>query len=58
MNGQIYPQQVQPQVTPTSVEAQFVQYIMPVLISIMFLVFIAGMIRDLFKGEEVKLPLD
>lgn len=58
MNGQIYPQQVQPQVTSTSVEAQFVQYIMPVLISIMFLVFIAGMIRDLFKGEEVKLPLD
>lgn len=44
------------EVQPATVQAQWVQYITPVLVGIMMLVFIGGMVRDLFKGEEVKLP--
>ena len=55
--NQVQPQQQIQQVVPYQVQAQLVQYITPVLVSIMLLVFIAGMIRDLFKGKEVKLPL-
>ncbi len=50
--------QPQGQIQPTTVQAQWVQYITPVLVGIMFCVLIAGMVRDLFKGEEVKLPLE
>jgi len=45
------------QVVPNHVQAQWVELIVPVLSGIMMLVFITGMVRDLFKGEEVKLPL-
>jgi hypothetical protein len=54
VNQQIAPYQ---QVQPQAVQAQWVQYIVPVLVGVMLLAFIAGMVRDLFKGEEVKLPL-
>ncbi len=37
-------------------QVQWVQYIAPVVMGIMMLVLIAGMVRDLIKGEEVKLP--
>lgn len=53
MNQQIQPQQ---QVQPYQVVAQWAELIVPVMAGIMLLVFIAGMVRDLFKGEEVKLP--
>ncbi len=46
------------QVQPYQVQVQQIQYIVPVLVGIMLLVFIGGMVRDLFKGEEVKLPLE
>ena len=51
--------QVVPQTQPQSqtVQPQWVEYIMPVMVGVMMLVFVAGMVRDLFKGKEVKLPL-
>jgi len=48
--------QLQPQVAPATVQAMWVQYITPIIVGLIFVVFLAGMIRDLFKGEEVKLP--
>lgn len=50
---------VVPQTQPQSqgVQAHWVELIMPVMIGVMMLVFVAGMVRDLFKGKEVKLPL-
>lgn len=57
MNQPIQPQEQIQQVGPYQVQAQWVEVIVPVLVGIMLLVFIAGMVRNLFKGEEVKLPL-
>jgi TRAP-type C4-dicarboxylate transport system permease small subunit len=54
MNQQIQPYQ---QIQSQAVQAQWVELIVPVLVGIMLLAFIAGMVRDLFKGAEVKLPL-
>jgi hypothetical protein len=57
-----YPQivpylQVVPQTQPQSqVVPQWVELIVPILVGVMMVVFIAGMVRDLIKGEEVKLP--
>lgn len=50
-------QSIQPQEQPQQVLAQWVELIVPVLVGVMMVVFIAGMTRDLFKGKEVKLPL-
>ena len=44
-------------VSPYQVTAQWVELIAPVLGGIMLAVLIAGMVRDLFTGKEVKLPL-
>jgi len=51
-------QELQPyqQVQPYQVQALWVQYIMPILTGMILVLFIAGMLRDLFKGKEVKLP--
>lgn len=57
MNQQVKPQEQIQQVTPYQVQAQWVELIVPVLVGLMMLVFVGGMVRDLFKGEEVKLPL-
>jgi uncharacterized integral membrane protein len=57
VNQPIQPQEQIQQVGPYQVQAQWVEVIVPVLVGIMLLVFIAGMVRNLFKGEEVKLPL-
>lgn len=54
MNEQIQPQGQQ--VLPYQIQAQWVELIVPVLVGMMMLVFISGMVRDLFKGKEVKLP--
>lgn len=35
---------------------QWTEFIIPVMIGVMILVFIAGMVRDLIKGKEVRLP--
>ncbi len=57
MNGQIQPYQQVQQVVPYQVQVQWVELIVPVLNGIMLLVFVAGMVRNLFKGEKVELPL-
>jgi len=43
-------------IQPAAVTAQWVELIVPAMVAIMMLVYIAGMVRDLFRGEEVKLP--
>ena len=45
------------QVSPYQVTAEWVELIAPVLAGIMLAVLIAGMVRDLFTGKEVKMPL-
>jgi len=51
-------QEIQPyqQLQPYQVQALWVELIVPVLTGIILVLFIAGMLRDLFKGKEVKLP--
>jgi hypothetical protein len=41
---------------PAQYQAQWVEFIMPVMMGLIMLVFVGGMIRDLFMGKEVKLP--
>lgn len=57
MNEQVQSQeQIQEQIRPQLIQAQWIQYIMPIMTGIVSLVFISGMVRDLVKGKEVKLP--
>lgn len=55
MNG--YPVYVYNPYPAQQYTAQWVQYIVPVLTGMMMLVIIAGMVRDLIKGEKVEMPL-
>ncbi len=57
MNRQIQPYQQVQQVVPYQVQTQWVELIVPVMNGIMLLVFVAGMVRNLVKGEKVELPL-
>ena len=57
MNGPIQPYQQVEQFEPDQVQTQWVELIVPVLNGIMLLVFVAGMVRNLVKGEKVELPL-
>lgn len=41
---------------PQQYYVQWVESIVPVLAGVMMVVLILGMIRDLIKGKEVKLP--
>ena len=57
MNGPIQPYQQVEQFEPDQVQTQWVELIVPVMNGIMLLVFVAGMVRNLVKGEKVELPL-
>lgn len=37
-------------------QPQWVEVIAPILAGVVMLVFIMGMVRDLFKGKEIALP--
>jgi TRAP-type C4-dicarboxylate transport system permease small subunit len=41
---------------PAQYSPQWVELIVPVVVGMMFMVVLFSMIRDLFKGREVKLP--
>lgn len=57
MNRQIQPYQQVEQFEPDQVQTQWVELIVPVMNGIMLLVFVAGMVRNIVKGEKVELPL-
>jgi len=51
-----YPQEYVVVGYPTQYQPQWVEFIVPVLMGLILLVVIAGMVRDLIKGEKVELP--
>lgn len=53
MNQLVQPQE---QIQAQLVVAQWVQYIVPIITGITGAIYAVGMVRDLVKGREVKLP--